>query len=122
MRIFTEYYSLTCLFFTSIKDENELATFDGCSSSTIKLNNQTVLYLREVNTFLALVCILREENFDKQGLIDYNFQCFKDAIEEIFTKNDEIIAHQTNGEQYSIEAVSMKEDEQFFNGDQSIAN
>lgn len=109
-----------------MKDENELATFDGCSSSsTIKLNNQTVLYLREVNNFLALVCILREENFDKQGLIDYNFQCFKDAIEEIFTKNDEIIAHQTNGqngEQYSIEAVSMKDDEKFFNGDQSIAN
>lgn len=100
----------------SVKDENELATFDGCSSSTIKLNNQTVLYLREVNNFLALVCILREENFDKQGLIDYNFQCFKDAIQEIFaTKNDaECVPVQTNGvngEQYSIEGSSMKEDE-----------
>lgn len=107
-----------------MKDENELAAFDGCSSSTIKLNNQTVLYLREVNNFLALVCILREENFDKQGLIDYNFQCFKDAIEEIFnTKNDEIAIRppQTNGEngeQYSIES---KDDQKFFN-DQPIAN
>lgn len=111
-----------------MKDENELATFDGCSSSTIKLNNQTVLYLREVNNFLALVCILREENFDKQGLIDYNFQCFKDAIQEIFnTKNEAEIARPaqtngTNGEQYSIEGSSMKEDEKFFNDDQSMTN
>lgn len=48
------------------------------------MNNGTVLYLREVNKFLALVCILREENFDKQGLIDYNFQCFHDAIQDVF--------------------------------------
>lgn len=59
-------------------------SFDPNSSSTIKLNNSTVLYLREVNKFLALVCILREENFDKQGLIDYNFNCFREAIQEVF--------------------------------------
>ena len=33
--------------------------------------------------FLALVCILREENFDKRGLIDYNFLCFRNAIQEV---------------------------------------
>lgn len=48
-------------------DENEVNTFNNQSSSLIKLNNGTVLYLREVNKFLALVCILREENFQKQG-------------------------------------------------------
>lgn len=58
--------------------------FDCDSASIIKLNNQTVLYLRQVNAFLALVCILREENFDRQGIIDYNFHCFKDAIQDIF--------------------------------------
>jgi hypothetical protein len=30
------------------------------------------------------VCILREDNFDKQGLIDYNFNCFREAIQEVF--------------------------------------
>lgn len=48
-------------------DETEVNTFNSQSSSLIKLNNGTVLYLREVNKFLALVCILREENFQKQG-------------------------------------------------------
>lgn len=42
--------------------------FDSQSSSLIKLNNNTVLYLKEVNKFLALVCILREENFNRQGM------------------------------------------------------
>lgn len=40
--------------------------------------------MREVNKFLALVCILREENFNRQGVIDYNFICFRDAISEVF--------------------------------------
>lgn len=50
-------------------DETEVNTFNSQSSSLIKLNNGTVLYLREVNKFLALVCILREENFQKQGML-----------------------------------------------------
>lgn len=41
--------------------------FDDQSSSLIKLNNGTILYLREVCSFLALVCILREDNFEKQS-------------------------------------------------------
>lgn len=51
----------------SIKETGEPNPFDSNSASIIKLNNNTVLYLREVNAFLALVCILREENFDKQA-------------------------------------------------------
>jgi len=41
--------------------------FDLKSSTLIRLNNNTVLYLREVCSFLALVCILREDNFEKQS-------------------------------------------------------
>lgn len=40
-----------------------------------------------MNQFLALVCILREDNFEKQGLIDYNFNCFREAIQEVFEVN-----------------------------------
>lgn len=70
--------------------------FDDQSSSLIKLNNSTVLYLREVNKFLALVCILREYSFSRQGVIDFNFLCFREAIHKVFeikkcaTVNDEI--------------------------------
>jgi Ras-related GTP-binding protein C/D len=73
---------ISCIY--GVNDDGEGSTFDNSSSSTIKLNSGTVLYLREVNKFLALVCILREDNFDKQGLIDYNFQCFRQAIQEVF--------------------------------------
>lgn len=53
--------------FFRVKEEQDPAAFDEQSSSLIKLNNGTVLYLREVNKFLALVCILREDNFDHKG-------------------------------------------------------
>lgn len=72
------------LFTCSVNENGEGSTFDNCSSSCIRLNSGTVLYLREVNKFLALVCILREENFTKQGLIDYNFQCFRKSIQDVF--------------------------------------
>ncbi|XP_068207179.1 ras-related GTP-binding protein D isoform X2 [Palaemon carinicauda] len=66
------------------KDEGVQVPFDKESSSIIKLNNATILYLREVSRYLALVCILREDNFERQGLIDYNFLCFRNAIQEVF--------------------------------------
>ena len=71
------------------------------STSIIRLNNGTILYLREVNRytqvctliqfvsspsldrFLALVCLLREDVFERQGLIEYNFHCFREAIQEV---------------------------------------
>ncbi|XP_060575699.1 ras-related GTP-binding protein C-like isoform X1 [Ruditapes philippinarum] len=62
----------------------EESAFNTESSSVIKLNNGTVMYLREVTKYLALVCILREDSFKKQGLIDYNFWCFRQGIQEVF--------------------------------------
>ena len=44
--------------------------YDTQSASVIRLNNSTVLYLREVNKYLALVCLLREDSFEKQGQLD----------------------------------------------------
>lgn len=54
----------------SLGDDPQLMNdpaFDDQSSSLIKLNNGTILYLKEVCSFLALVCILREDNFEKQS-------------------------------------------------------
>ena len=58
--------------------------YDAHSSSVIKLSNGMVLYLREVNSYLALVCILRADNLTKRGLIDYNIDCFKHALAQVF--------------------------------------
>lgn len=69
---------------TEAKMIREQTAFDNQSSSLIKLNNNTVLYLKEVNKFLALVCILREENFNRQGIIDYNFLIFREGISKVF--------------------------------------
>ena len=67
----------------SLRDETDGTAYDQQSSSIIRLNNGTVLYLREVNRFLALVCLLREDVFERQGLIEYNFHCFREAIQEV---------------------------------------
>ena len=37
------------------------------SACIIRLNNSSILYLREVTRFLVLVCILRDEAFTKRG-------------------------------------------------------
>ncbi|KAJ3044696.1 hypothetical protein HDV00_001100 [Rhizophlyctis rosea] len=57
---------------------------DPEAHAIIRLNNGMILYLREVNTHLSLVCLLREDHFEKQGLIDYNFRCFREAILDVF--------------------------------------
>ncbi|KAE8624103.1 hypothetical protein XENTR_v10005833 [Xenopus tropicalis] len=43
------------------------SAYDKESMAIIKLNNTTVLYLKEVTKFLSLVCILREESFERKG-------------------------------------------------------
>jgi len=42
-----------------------------------------VLYLKEVDQMLALVCITRSENFRKKSLINYNIACLKKALREL---------------------------------------
>jgi len=71
---------VSCIY--GLKEEGE--SYDPYTQSVIKLSNGMVLYLREVNKYLALVCIIRGEKFDKLGLIDYNFECLKRAITQVF--------------------------------------
>jgi len=73
---------VSCIY--GLGNDGETEVFDASSSSTIRLNNSTILYLREVNKVLALVCILREDNFERRGLIDYNFLCLRKAISQVF--------------------------------------
>lgn len=65
-------------------DENEKeaedSAYDNESASVIRLSNGMVLYLKEVDTMLALVCLTRSENFRKKSLINYNIACLKKAL------------------------------------------
>ena len=74
----------------SVEDEDEEANdadggsaYDSASSSTIHLSNGMVLYLKEVDTMLALVCLTRAENFRKKSLINYNIGCLKKALQKL---------------------------------------
>ena len=53
--------------FFRLPEETDHAAFDDESAAVIRLNNSTILYMKEINKVLALVCILREENFTKPG-------------------------------------------------------
>lgn len=74
---------VSCIYGLNEEGPQSIA-YDSKSSCTINLNNGTLLYLREVDRCLALVCIIREENFDRQHLVDYNIKVFKDALVQIF--------------------------------------
>ena len=70
-------------------DNNE-TQFDDNSYSLFKINNKrsenskSFLYLRFLDVNLALICIINDENFERQHLIDYNIKYFKDAVKEIY--------------------------------------
>jgi hypothetical protein len=68
-------------------DANGPSAYDAESSSTIHLSNGMVLYLKEVDTMLALVCLTRAENFRKKSLINYNIGCLKKALKALPSKS-----------------------------------
>nr|CAB3265784.1 ras-related GTP-binding protein C [Phallusia mammillata] len=70
---------MTCIY----GDESE-STSEQDSTCIIRLNNSSILYLREITRFLVLVCILRDEAFTKRGIINYNILCLQNAIHSVF--------------------------------------
>lgn len=77
---------VTCIYGVN---EDESDPFDKKSSSFIRLghSNQAeniVLYLREVDKCLALVCLINESEIHRQHLINYNIDRFKEGLKRIF--------------------------------------
>lgn len=59
-------------------------SFDDSSYTCVKLNNEHFLYLKQVNKFLAFVCVIRNEVFtENRGIMDYNLTLFKDSVRDI---------------------------------------
>merc|ERR1719436_2064901 len=82
----------------------ETSSFDDRSASVIRLNNSTVLYLKEVDKVLALVCILREENFNSPGFLNHNFVQFREAVREVFDLREKYRALEKHGMDGHLEA------------------
>merc|ERR1712194_318970 len=59
------------------------AAYDSESSALIQLSNGLLLYLKQAGPFLAFVCLLREENFDRPHLLDSNIDLFKQSLAKI---------------------------------------
>lgn len=57
--------------------------YDEGSTSAIRLDNNMVLYLRQVSDYLALVCILHEDHFTKRSLLDYNIDVFRGSLSQL---------------------------------------
>ncbi|ESN92620.1 hypothetical protein HELRODRAFT_164696 [Helobdella robusta] len=68
-------------------DDVENSGFDHESGALIRLNTNFVLYLREVNRHLAVVCIISDTNFQRRGTIDYNFGILRKKINDILEAN-----------------------------------
>lgn len=68
------------------KEEGDSA-YDSESASVIRLSKGMVLYLKEVDTMLALVCLTRSDNFRKRNLINYNIRCLKKALRALASPN-----------------------------------
>ena len=70
-------------------EAGEALKFDDKSSSSIRLHHpeseqNVMLYLKEVDKSLALVCLINENKMSKQHLINYNIDQFKVGLKQIF--------------------------------------
>lgn len=63
--------------FFNFSYRNEVSGFGQDSSAMIALKTRQIIFLRHINMYLALLCVIKEDNFDKQGLIDFNFSVLK---------------------------------------------
>ncbi|CDS43438.1 ras gtp binding protein d [Echinococcus multilocularis] len=83
--------------------------FSEQTSSTIVLNNATVIYLRGINRYMALVCILREESLEKIGIIEYNYQVVKEGIQRMLSVNQQAIKSQRSSICLTDPSIEMSE-------------
>mmetsp|Transcript_25171 Transcript_25171/g.29262 ORF Transcript_25171/g.29262 Transcript_25171/m.29262 type:complete len:318 (-) Transcript_25171:115-1068(-) len=67
-----------------IKNSKESLSFDEKTESVIKLANSTILYYKQIEKYLALICIIKDSNFDRPFLTDYNIDVFKQGLTEVF--------------------------------------
>jgi Ras-related GTP-binding protein C/D len=74
-------------------ENTAVVAYDENSHSVMKLkkpNGNMVLFMREVNKYLALVCVMKEESFNRAGVINYNFRHCRGALTEILKNREKL--------------------------------
>ena len=79
---------VTCIY--GVDEDGAGSKFDKKSSSVIRLSHANpkesiVLYLREVDKCLALVCLINQSEIHRQHLINYNTDRLKEGLKNIFS-------------------------------------
>mmetsp|Transcript_52221 Transcript_52221/g.124501 ORF Transcript_52221/g.124501 Transcript_52221/m.124501 type:complete len:320 (-) Transcript_52221:148-1107(-) len=89
-RVFTQAYEICADMIDVVIDVCSIYGEDGktTNSKTYMHLGQYVLYHKEVEKTLALVCILQEDTFDRRHLIDYNIGVFQEVLKEILATPD----------------------------------
>mmetsp|Transcript_17662 Transcript_17662/g.15474 ORF Transcript_17662/g.15474 Transcript_17662/m.15474 type:complete len:316 (+) Transcript_17662:59-1006(+) len=67
-----------------VKSSKDSLGFDKQTQSVIKLSDSTLLYYKEIEKYLSLICIIKEQDFDRPFLIDHNIEIFRQGLNEIF--------------------------------------
>jgi Ras-related GTP-binding protein C/D len=93
-----QHYEICSELIDVLIDVTCISKFDKKSSSIIRLahaNNQEniVLYLREVDKCLALVCLINQSEIHRQHLINYNIDRFKEGLKNIFAHSAQMRAN-----------------------------
>ncbi|MCQ2820072.1 MAG: Rag family GTP-binding protein [archaeon] len=75
------------------EENNNESYFDDNSSSVIRITDvetheNSVLYLRFIDSNFALICLITEAEFERPHLLDYNIKMFRDAVKKIRNKED----------------------------------
>lgn len=79
---------VSCIYGLS-EEDGAAIPYDQESSSAIRLNSGVVLYLREVSKYVALICVIREENFAKRSVLDFNINCFRKSLDQVLRENSQ---------------------------------
>jgi Ras-related GTP-binding protein C/D len=79
---------VSCIYGLS-EEDGAAIPYDQQSSSAIRLNNNIVLYLREVSKYVALVCVIREESFAKRAVLDFNINCFRKSLDLVIRQSSQ---------------------------------
>ncbi|OMP83016.1 GTP-binding protein gtr2 [Diplodia seriata] len=68
-------------------DVEETGNNDAESLITMERKGNNYLYLREINKYLALICLMGEDSpAEKKALIDYNVGVFQEALAQVFPR------------------------------------
>ncbi|KAF2277222.1 ras-related GTP-binding protein-like protein C [Westerdykella ornata] len=93
-------------------EEEEIRGESGCNDAesliTMERKGNHYLYLREINKYLALICLMGDDSpAEKKAVIDYNVGVFQTALKQVFPRAE----REPPGHHHRYEGVEFGHDE-----------